>query len=170
MPRTPPIPITEITEEMFSEPQTNPRTPIGTSDKPFEAYEELSHQVEMTLEEEPGGHQVEMTPDEPIDHQVEMVEPGHQVEMTYLALSHQVEMAYLNFTSWYKPMPGDYQVEMTPTTKTPAQSRPQTSGGGWIPPRNIITRKKNLSNVPCMNSNTMKDLERYNEDFKKFQN
>jgi len=62
MPRTPPVPITEITEDVFSEQPTNPRTPLDTLDKPFKAYEpELSHQVEMTLEES-DGHQVEMVP------------------------------------------------------------------------------------------------------------
>src|SRR6266850_2850516 len=130
--------------------ETNPRTPLESPDEAFEAYGP-----------DPG-HQVEMIPEEPEnDDQVEIVEqPGHQVEMTYLAPSHQVEMAYPDYMSWYKPSknpddhqvemvepePANHQVEMVPqkpscqveTTQTPAtspaQPRPQTSGGGWSPP------------------------------------
>ena len=171
---------------MFWEsPDTNPRTPQSgtTPDEAFEAYEpDLGHQVEMTLEEPEN------------DDQVEIVEPGHQVEMTYPAPSHQVEMAYPDYTSWYKPNsnPDDHQVEMvepeptdhqvemalpkkpspsrqvettqTPVT-SPAQPRPQTSSGGWTPPRPSTTKK---TSIPKMKGSTMKDLNKYNEDFEKF--
>jgi len=166
---------------MFWEfPETNPGTPQASSlDKAFEAYKP-----------DPG-HQVEMPPEETeYDDQVEIIEqPGHQVEMTYPAPTHQVEMAYPDYMSWYKPSrnpdnhqvemvepePADHQVEMAPqkpsrqveTTQTPptspAQSRPQTSGGGWTPSRPQTTKS-----IPRMTGPTMKDLNKYNEDFKKF--
>src|SRR6267142_1346686 len=154
MPQIPPIPITDITNNMFGElPTTNSGTILSPfSDKPYKAYKpDPGHQVGMTLE------------DEHNDHQVEMVEPGHQVEMTYPAPSHQVEMTYPSYMSWYKPSepdepndhpvgmveaePKDHQVEMVPP-KRPATSRQEettqekppvtspaqtTSGEGWIP-------------------------------------
>jgi len=176
-PQTPPAPITNITPEMFWKlPETNPRTSPSdsTSDEAYEAYEP-----------DPG-HQVEMTPEEP--------EHNDQAEMTYPAPSHQVEMAYPKYTSWYKPSnnPDDHQVEMVepelshqvemalpkklsrqvemtqkPTT-SPTQPRPQTSGGGWSPPRPSTTKQK-PSNIPKMKGSTMKDLDKYNKDFKGFQ-
>jgi len=189
-PRTPKQPLTDITPEMFWEfPETNPRTPTDSPHKSTnEAYEAYKPYP---------GHQVEMTPEEPEhDDQVEIIEQtGHQVEMTYPAPSHQVEMAYPNYMSWYKPSndPDDHQVEMvepepvdyqveialpkepscqvemtqTPAT-SPAQSQPQTSGGGWSPPRPHTTKQK-PSSIPKMKGSTMKDLDKYNKDFKKFQ-
>src|SRR6267142_1714537 len=163
-PQSPRQSITDITPELFwgEFPETNPRTP---ADSPHESPDEAFKAYE---------------PD-----------PGHQVEMTYP--SHQVETAYPDYMSWYKPSrnpddhqvemvepePADHQVEMVPqkpshqveTTKTPvpspAQTRPQTSGGGWSPPRPRTTRQK-PSNIPKMKGSTMKDLDKYNEDFKKF--
>jgi len=59
---------------MFKEqPVTNPGTLANSSDELYEPYD-LSHQVEMTLEE-------------PNNHQVKMVEPAYELE-----LGHQVEM------------------------------------------------------------------------------
>jgi len=119
----------------------------------------------MTPEEEPGGHQVEMTPDEPIDHQVEMVEPDCQVEMIYPTPSHQVEMAHpisksqmeQTYSSYYAKEPS-CQVETT-------QLKLQTTSGGWIPP---CLRKTKSSNIPHMKGTMMKDLDKYNKDFKNF--
>ena len=162
----------------WDEPVTNPRTPQTTSDEPYEAYDP--------------GHQVEMTPEEPKhDDQVEIVNPGHQVEMTYPTPSHQVEMAYPEYTSWYKPSNPDghqvemvkeqtedhqvemvpppvpsHQVEMAPSHQVEMTHKLQTSGGGWIPPPRPRTMKS--SNIPKMKGPTMKDLDKYNEDFKKF--
>ena len=85
----------------------------------------------------------------PDDHQVEMVEPepaDHQVEMALQKLSRQVETT------------------QTPAP-SPAQTRPQTSGGGWSFPRPRTTKS---SNIPKMKGLTMKDLDKYNKDFKKF--
>jgi len=188
-PQTPPVPITNITPEMFWElPKMNPRTPQNdtTPDEPFEAYKpDLGHQVEMTPEETTSDDQVEIAEQQ-----------GHPVEMTYPTPSHQVEMTYPSYTSWYKPSsdpndhqvemvkpePEDHQVEMVPQkkpvpsqqvettqTKTPAASPPQTTsgGGGWTSPR-PCTMKQKLSNIPKMKGSTMKDLDKYNKDFKKF--
>jgi len=129
---------------MFDElPVTNPRTLLDTHDEPFIAYEtDLGHQVEMTLKEID-------------DYQVEMVKPGHQVEM-----------AYPDYTSWYKPTPGDHQVEMAPSKKVLTQA---SGGGRWIPSHPMVIKKKKTSlSIPHMNGNIMEDLKKYNKDFKKF--